>query len=1692
MKALADNSHLKNFIYTIKNVFIHTSFHFLRFNKNDFITLSAYTTIFVFLLIPSHIFASSCENYSATPPFLTTTVKPNVLFMLDNSGSMKTPIYNSGYKKDCTGNAGTGFNSSNNYYGLFDSSTNYEYDFLIPIDNSPYDGTTDAPYNITDASGNILIDTTATGAFIESTCTIAPGQNCWSGNFLNWLTTRRIDAARKALIGGKVESRLGYDYQSSGGTSWKIVGNNEPSDYSICKKNSQSVSYSPFPSNTKFHIYSPAEDGTSESLYDPYAKIEPVGLTTTATYIIKDTDGDIVGEWGQITDLTHSPQTITFKNTYVNPVIISKPMSYNGANTGVIRINYDTALSSNSFTIQVQEWEYENGDHTQETVSYFVFEQGTHTFTTPNGTIKLVAGSVSMNDNVPSFKTINNLGLSTKPVVITSVTSIKDSLAVTTRLKDITIDSFKVALQEEENQGIHETENVHYIAVEPGQFFTGTRDLYFSAGSQSGFNENFQNLNFDSITASAFIADIQTVNNTDPVSLRYKDFSSISVSISTEEEKSKDDEITHPNEEVGYLAIAQPSFNIALIVNEEPEGLVQSIDDKVRTGISFYKYQRDSDIYNDEWAHGGTLRLPIPSNPFVINNADISSYRFLDTPVKSDIADIIDAIEHYPMIWGTTPLAENLYEVGRYFSQLPPFYDDKPVINSEKAYLVYDDTDASSSNIWDPYIYTFDSNSQKVRCAKSFVILFTDGEPYRDDYVPSAIVGTSGGSGDYDGDNHSEDCSKTGNKDNSCDDNLDDVARYLYWDHKNTADTDDDTYRDLRSDLDGEQHLEIYTVAFGSNSIPQILQDTADNANGVAYAAEDGEQLNAALTSAITSILKKTSAGSSISVLSERASSGSLINQALFFPEKTFTDATTSTSYDVSWTGSLNAYWFYNTTTVSNIRENTTDKYDSVNSLTYFALDVYDDKVLDFEVDDQGSLKIKYYKTIQTGSQIGAADPNSATGGTAGPEGIYQSIDDVKKIFESGEILKNRTVYADPNLLTDSGRRYVYGVSSTGQMEEFVQSKFSSFADQFNLSSSDFPACLGPISTNAEKEIASKNLISYIRGTTDDFTSVTNITEKCRSRQVDDSGNLWKLGDIVYSTPKVVDYTYLNKKFSLLFTGSNDGMLHAFKIGKLRKDVLASNQTIALCDDSYGACTNYEIGKEAWSFIPRNVMPYLKYQTDPAYKHIYTVDLPPYIIEFEGKTILIGGLRFGGANGCYDGNNWCGDTTIDINNDSNSNPYQAVPPQATVNSIKNADSSSFITTPPATLPGTTLASTNLGMSSYYALDITNPYAPVFLWEFTDPKLGYSYSGPAFITRKDGGSNENYIMFLSGPSNSNGHAAGNQELVAFFLKVDDNFNFQQLYTVDSNIKGGKPFGNINMGFGGRLFTNGIDYNDDGETDAVFFGANWITSNNWKGDVFLVAPTDDPPLSSGNNPDLNWTIKNVLNEGQVPITAKIEHGGCYGNQYIYFGSGRWFYKLDTPGNTNANDTNALYGIQIDDCMQDLIAGGKCTGSFNNTHSSKSGDDLCDNSSNNLISGSISWKYDGLEHNTGGDYFMERVITDPTVASNQVFFTSMEPSSDICDFGGRTRLWGFNCRTGHDMWDGCNDAKTDPPPGSLLLQLSGGNIEDTQLNLESFTEEGNKATDWFTGVPPESGTPFVPLSGKLNGEILLWIER
>ncbi|UOD34523.1 hypothetical protein DSN97_10260 [Deferribacteraceae bacterium V6Fe1] len=751
-------------------------------------------------------------------------------------------------------------------------------------------------------------------------------------------------------------------------------------------------------------------------------------------------------------------------------------------------------------------------------------------------------------------------------------------------------------------------------------------------------------------------------------------------------------------------------------------------------------------------------------------------------------------------------------------------------------------------------------------------------------------------------------------------------------------------------------------------------------------------KLEQELDKVFKNILKETSSGTSISVLSERKKQGSIISQAVFYPSKDFDN----TSLD--WTGQLFSYWFYNTLTAQNIREDTNEnKYLDVCSGSSYGVD----NILDFQVNNAGDLQIDKY------------DSNCIDGTPDNKTGTIDKLDDIKYLWEAGEKLKQRSY----------DNRTIYTVADNNSaLVEFTTTNSTEFVDYLGT------ATYTGSSTAFPKNISADDLIDYVRG---------NDISGCRNR---DTGNgIWKLGDIVYSTPQITEYA----DYAMVFTGSNDGMLHAFRAGKISASGLGPYQVAKLCNSS-GDCNFDELGKEEWAFIPKNALPYLRYLADPDYCHVYSVDLAPYIVELDtdnndiiDKRILIGGMRFGGGvAGCTDTDD--GEDTDDCVN----------PPKDTCSDL-DADNCT-------------------GRSSYFALDITDPKSPKFLWEFTDKYLGFSYSGPAFIQRNG----ISYVMFLSGPTDYDGQAG--QDLRMYVLTLDSNYKISAVNKFDGNGSGDwikvNNFTDANNAFGGRLFTNGVDYNNDGNTDAVFFGINQKNGTSWQGNLYMLYINNDNPA--------NWHVEKIFNNGTGVVTSKVEYMKCFDNDYIYFGTGRWFYKGDDMGQ-NVNDTEELYGVRVTGCLDD----GNCS-----INSAKNTNDSCTElGSNNSV-----WAYKIDLDPKSGSYGKERLISDPAVTNdlNIVFYSTTEPSTNVCDFGGRSRIWGINCATGGSIFEGCPDGSYTPEEfnQTLYLQLSKGNIED----ITKGTFNNGKTTDWYKGITPE--TPPIlppPYSGK-KGKILLWIEK
>ena len=154
-----------------------------------------------------------------------------------------------------------------------------------------------------------------------------------------------------------------------------------------------------------------------------------------------------IAEYGTITNLSHSKQTIDLINTYTNPVVFVQPPSYNEEDPAIVRLDN---ITEDSFEAMIQEAEYLDDKHSSETASYFVFEAGT--WQLEDGT-KLEVGTNSTSTTlVPQgFDSVEfDLEFDTTPIVLSQVQTNNGTQFVRTRQQNPTEVGFALGLEEEE------------------------------------------------------------------------------------------------------------------------------------------------------------------------------------------------------------------------------------------------------------------------------------------------------------------------------------------------------------------------------------------------------------------------------------------------------------------------------------------------------------------------------------------------------------------------------------------------------------------------------------------------------------------------------------------------------------------------------------------------------------------------------------------------------------------------------------------------------------------------------------------------------------------------------------------------------------------------------------------------------------------------------------------------------------------------------------------------------------------------------------------------------------------------------------------------------------------------------------------------------------------------------------------
>ncbi|MDB4777865.1 hypothetical protein OAG68_00245 [bacterium] len=277
-----------------------------------------------------------------------------------------------------------------------------------------------------------------------------------------------------------------------------------------------------------------------------------LGFYTLNGQVTEPNPVDPIGEAGSVST-NHLWKTVTLQRTYANPVVIMGPASRNGGDPVTVRVDN---VTSTSFDVAIDEWDYRDGRHGFESISYLVVEAGTHTLA--DGTTLHAANDPAVDHRWNNIDF--DAGLFTRtPLVFTQTTSYVDQAAVATRARNIDTAGFQVRLQEEQAADrVHANESVAWIAIEEtgvGTFADGSQYEASQTGEQVR-NRPFRGTFSASFSGvPTFLAAMQTYVGGDVSTVRSRGLTDADFVINIEEERSADNEIGHVPESVGIFAL---------------------------------------------------------------------------------------------------------------------------------------------------------------------------------------------------------------------------------------------------------------------------------------------------------------------------------------------------------------------------------------------------------------------------------------------------------------------------------------------------------------------------------------------------------------------------------------------------------------------------------------------------------------------------------------------------------------------------------------------------------------------------------------------------------------------------------------------------------------------------------------------------------------------------------------------------------------------------------------------------------------------------------------------------------------------------------------------------------------------------------------------------------------------------------
>ncbi|MGA1870762.1 MAG: pilus assembly protein [bacterium] len=345
-----------------------------------------------------------------------------------------------------------------------------------------------------------------------------------------------------------------------------------------------------------------------------------------------------------------------------------------------------------------------------------------------------------------------------------------------------------------------------------------------------------------------------------------------------------------------------------------------------------------------------------------------------------------------------------------------------------------------------------------------------------------------------------------------------------------------------------------------------------------------------------------------------------------------------------------------------------------------------------------------------------------------------------------------------------------------------------------------------------------------------------------------------------------------------------------------------------------------------------------------------------------------------------------------------------------------------------------------GGTGYFALDITNPEAPLFLWTFDqsdDAELGESWSEPEFgwVKTFDGDTTGTPVAFIGG-----GYSVNNVKGKAIFVI---NVISGAIVAKYSAVTG------MDYSFPGTLKV--MDYNNNGFIDKVYGGdcggQLWRLGKFSDEGVPFAFPQCDENI-------MNWSAQVIL-DGDPAHAIKFFYPPCVtlekGYDLVFVGSGD---REDACATTSADRIYCIKDTHANITLEE-------TDLVDVTNPSATPPDL-DNPGDVDFNGNIDQGWyiqftDSFGNGTG-----EKVLAEGIVFNKVFYVTTFTPNDDVCLPGGFGELYALDYKTGQAVLKFGNEVKT------RSMQVGGGIPSEpvvilTETGQKIFISVGSTNTDF-----------------------------